>query len=151
VEVHGPTTTNGDAMDRPARHPRTTADGREDVHPVWDGAPTAPTWPSSHDPDQLATGWRVLSGIGAALAAGGVVLSWFAGIVVFTGCFIKCDPASADPVSGLLLFGLSAACLVVATVGVKLAVTGRVAGSARVAGIAAVVGALGIVVTAAGG
>lgn len=140
-------------MDR-ADHPRpgtTTDDLTGHGRPVWEGAPTAPTWPSQHDPDQLATGWRVLAGLGVAFAACGVVLSWFAGIVVFTGCFITCDPASADPVTGLLLFGLSAACLVGAAVGVKLAITGRVAGSARVAGIAAVVGALGIVVTAAGG
>jgi hypothetical protein len=140
-------------MDRPD-HPRpgtTTDDLTGHGRPVWEGAPTAPTWPSSHDPHLLATGWRVLAGLVAAFAACGVVFSWLVGVLVFTGCFITCDPASADPVGGLLLFGVSAACLVATAVGVKLAFTGRVAGSGRVAGVAAGLGALGIVVTAAGG
>jgi hypothetical protein len=88
------------------------------------GAPPGISVSTSSDSDQFSVWLRVGAALAALLSAGGAFLSWFSGVVVFTGCFIKCDPADADPIGGTLLFLLAGVLFVVAALGTQLAVTG---------------------------
>jgi hypothetical protein len=115
-----------------------------------DGPPPAdPAHPPATASGRIRPGWRVAAGLGAAASVPAVAIAWFSGFVVFSGCFIACDPDAADPVGGLLLFLLAGACFAAGAVCVKLAATGRTAGTARVAAVGAAVAMLLAMLSAA--
>jgi hypothetical protein len=97
----------------------------------------------------VPVGWRVVAALVAVASLPAIVWTWFLGVITFTGCFIKCDLTSADPLGGLLLFTLAGALLVAGAVCVKLAATGRTAGTARVATISAIAAAAMVLFSAA--
>jgi hypothetical protein len=78
-----------------------------------------------------------------------VVVTWFVGVITFTGCFIKCDHTSADPLGGFLLFSLAGAFVVAGAVCTKLAVAGRTAGTGRVAIVSGVAAGVAVVFSTA--
>jgi hypothetical protein len=107
--------------------------------PPADPTPHAAHAPPATAPGTIHPGWRVAAGLGAVASVPAVAIAWFAGVVVYSGCFIKCDAATADPLGGFLLFLLAGACFVAGAVFTKLAATGRTAGTASVAAVSAVV------------
>jgi hypothetical protein len=105
--------------------------------------------PTTRASTNVPVGWRVAAGLVAVASLPAMVWTWFLGVVTFTGCFIKCDLTSADPLGGLLLFTRAGALLVAGAVCAKLAATGRTAGTARVATISAVAAAALVLFSAA--
>jgi hypothetical protein len=103
--------------------------------------PPPPARTSGAPTHNVPVGWRIAAGFVAVASLPATVWTWFLGVVTFTGCFIKCDLTSADPLGGVLLFTLAGACLVAGAVCTKLAATGRTAGMKRVATISAVAAA----------
>jgi hypothetical protein len=97
----------------------------------------------------VPVGWRVAAGLVAVASLPAVVVTWFLGVITFTGCFIKCDHTSADPLGGFLLFSLAGAFVVAGAVCTKLAATGRTAGSRQVAIVSAVAAAVAVVLSTA--
>jgi hypothetical protein len=102
------------------------------------GSRQAPRPPSTRAATNVPVGWRVAAALVAVASLPAIVWTWFLGVVTFTGCFIKCDFTSADPLGGLLLFTLAGTLLVAGAVCAKLVATGRTAGTARVATISAI-------------
>jgi hypothetical protein len=125
----------------------------QDRHPIPPGSagrrPIDPAYPPGTASGRIRPGWRAAAGLGAAASVPAVAIAWFSGVVVFSGCFIACDPDAADPLGGLLLFLLAGACFAAGAVCVKLAATGRTAGTARVVAVSAVVAMLLAMLSAA--
>jgi hypothetical protein len=141
---------------RPTDGPTIDTSNGDPVVTSNDAGKTAVTTPAatgrtSRPPRSLPVVLRVVAALTAAASVVGMIVSWFVGLIVFTGCFIKCDLEQADPVAGIGLFLLAGLLLVVAAVGVKLAATGRSAGSMRVATVSGALALVAVVATAAAG
>jgi hypothetical protein len=130
---------------RPPADPRRPAAATPPADPTHPAARAGP----DTEPGTIHPGWRVAAGLGAVASVPAVAIAWFAGVVVYSGCFIKCDEAAANPFGGFLLFLLAGACLVVGAVCTKLALTGRTEGTGRVAWVSALVGLLAALLSAA--
>ncbi len=113
------------------------------------GRVTYPPQPTPQPSANIPIGWRVAAGLVAVASLPAIVVTWFVGVITFTGCFIKCDLTSADPLGGILLFTLAGAFLVAGAVCTKLTVTGRTAGTRQVAIASAAAAAVAVVLSTA--
>jgi hypothetical protein len=119
--------------------------GRETRGPEPTVPAPGPATPASEP--SIAVGWRIAAGLLAVASLPAILVTWFVGVITFTGCFIKCDETTADPLGGMLLYWLAGAFLVGGAVCAKLAVTGRTAGTARVAIVSAAVAGVTVVLS----
>jgi hypothetical protein len=113
------------------------------------GRTTGTPRPTVAPPGVVPVGWRIAAGLAAVASVPAIVVTWFVGVIAFTGCFIKCDEASADPLGGFLLYTLAGVLLVAGAVCTKLAATGRTAGTTRVAIFSASIAAVLVVFSGA--